>query len=502
MNGDPAAPADEALGISQLAAETRKHSGPLGAIAAIDAAAARATSDAARVEAVYRLAELWREVGEIERAYGLMRELCLYRDDIRFDQFCVVLGLYRDSADEAFLSDLRAWFFARVRGRRDFTPLRPHLGPARPRIRVGFVGLDLVIPCYAALLVPLLRNLDPDRVEAIAFVPEAPDQLLDRLRSRGIAAAALPLPLVEYHLPEHQLAVARRLAEFDLDVLIDLGDCLGPTAEMLLHRPAPIQATWQNMLGPCPDPAIDRLVGNAAIYPPGLGAHYGRKAALLPADLFVYDPGCFDTVLPPPAPPPCLKNGYVTFGSLSHLYKMGETSLALWAKVLRAVPGARLRLGNGALADASVRDRVASRLVHHGVDRACIEIGTVEGWPDYLAAYDGIDVALATVPVAGGTTMFEAVYQGIPVLSRVYPTPLGRLGRWLEAATGQTGIAHDSDESLVAAAVALAADPAALAGPRATTRDRLAAKSAQDAPRLARAFEAMLAEWVASRRAG
>jgi protein O-GlcNAc transferase len=500
MTGNSIAPADETLGISRLAAETRKHLGPIGAIAALDAAAARAVSDAARVEAVYRIAELWRELGEIERAYGLMRELCLYRDDIRYDQFSVVLGLYRESADEAFLAGLRAWFFARVRDRQDFVPLRPRLGPARARLRVGFLGLDLVIPCYAALLVPLLRNLDPARVEAIAFVPDAPEQLLDRLRSVGIKAVALPLPLAEYHLPEHQAGGARRLAEFDLDVLIDLGDCLGPTAEMLLHRPAPIQATWQNMLGPCPDPAIDLLIGNGAIYPPGLRAHYGRKAALLPADLFVYDPGCFGTPPPPPAPPPCLKNGYVTFGSLSHLYKMGDASLALWAKVLRAVPGSRLRLGNGALADASVRDRVASRLVHHGADRARIEIGTVEGWPDYLAAYDGIDVALATVPVAGGTTMFEALYQGIPVLSRVYPTPLGRLGRWLEAATGQSGIAHDSDESLVAAAVALAADPAALAGPRATARDRLAAKSAQDAPRLARAFEAILAEYVARRR--
>lgn len=415
------------------------------------------------------------------------------------DQFRVTLGLYRETADEPFLVSLRRWFYARARQRTNARPLRTAFGPPRGRLRVGFIGWDIAIPCYSALVTPLMGALDPAKIEVLAFVVDAPDATLERLRRQGLSAFALRND-TSFDAAGEAAKIARQVASFDLDVLVDLGDCLGPTPLLQLHRPAPVQVTWQNMLGPCPDPAIDLLFGNDAIYPLTQAEAYGGKAALLPADLFVYDPNRTPERPPPLSPPPCLKNGYVTFGSLSNLYKMGEASLALWAKVQRAVPGSRLRLGNAGLAEAEVRRRVFASLVRHGADPGCIEFGAVSGWPGYLAAYAGIDIALATVPVAGGTTLFEAVYQGVPVLSRVYPSPLGRIGRWIEAAIDRPGTAHDRDETLVETARAWAADVPGLVKFRAEARAILDARTVCDTPRQARAFEALLFEHLARRR--
>ncbi len=471
----------------------------VAAAEALARAAAQARSPAVRIDAMYHQALALRDIGDIERAWELSGEICAATDSTQLDQFRVQLGLYRESADENFLMSLRGWFYARARRRTRARPLRTAFGPSRGTLRVGFLGLDIAIPCYSALVTPLMRALDPAKVEVLAFVVNAPEATLDRLRRQGLRAFALQAD-ARPDAPGAAAATARQLAAYDLDVLVDLGDCLGPTPLLVLHRPAPAQVSWQNMLGPCPDPAIDLLFGNAAIYPPAQADAYGGKAALLPVYLFVYDPNLSPERPPPPSPPPCLKTGYVTFGSLSNLYKMGEASLALWAKVQRAVPGSRLRLGNAGLAEADVRARVHACLVRHGADPASIEFGAVSGWPDYLAAYDGIDIALATVPVAGGTTLFEAVYQGVPVLSRVYPSPLGRIGRWLEGAIDRPGTAHDSDESLVGTARAWAADIQGLARFRANARADFDARTARDTPRQARAFEALLFEHLARRR--
>jgi predicted O-linked N-acetylglucosamine transferase (SPINDLY family) len=74
------------------------------------------------------------------------------------------------------------------------------------------------------------------------------------------------------------------------------------------------------------------------------------------------------------------------------------------------------------------------------------------GWSHYLAGYQNIDVVIGKFPGVGGTTFFEAAQRDIPTSSRVGATRFGRIGRWLEAATGRLGIAHDSDGSFLAEA--------------------------------------------------
>ncbi|MFM7344196.1 MAG: hypothetical protein ACKO1J_02360, partial [Tagaea sp.] len=67
-------------------------------------------------------------------------------------------------------------------------------------------------------------------------------------------------------------------------------------------------------------------------------------------------------------------------------------------------------------------------------------------------------------------------------------TSLGRIGKWLEAATGRSDVAHDDDASFVAEAIRLARAPGELARLRETEPARLRAKSRVDAARMADGF--------------
>jgi protein O-GlcNAc transferase len=285
---------------------------------------------------------------------------------------------------------------------------------------------------------------------------------------------------------------ADAIAAEDADLLVDLDDSLMPYSPgYVASRPARAQATWFNMTGPSGDPTYDAFVGPSSIYPADLAAAFPGRILGLPPDLYVYEPELWTdrgVRLPAPGSPPMLRNFHPTFGSLSHPYKIGDACLALWAKVLRAVPEARLHLGNNAVDDVGWTERVATTLARLGVSPDRLDFSYRYGWPNYLAGYSEIDVVLGTYPVAGGTTIFEAAHMGMPVLSRVGRTSLGRIGVWLAAATGRAGVAHADDDSFVAEAVRLARAPDELARLRAEEPARLRAKSRVDAARMADAF--------------
>lgn len=64
------------------------------------------------------------------------------------------------------------------------------------------------------------------------------------------------------------------------------------------------------------------------------------------------------------------RNGFLTFGCYNSLAKFTPTALALWARLLRELPDACLRLRAFGLNDVTVCGRVLRAFVEQGVERA------------------------------------------------------------------------------------------------------------------------------------
>lgn len=408
----------------------------------------------------------------------------------------VHLEIYRSDADDRSIARAKARFAARARASlpRE-APVFPAPSAARGApIRVGFLSAAFHMRPYMSLLLPFLRELPRAGVRFELVSPMAFDETILRpFLPQGIPIAALGTMRPESFVdPAAWDATATAIAVRALDLVVDLEDSLAAYSPgYLLRRPARKQASWFNMTGPGAEPCYDAAIGPASVYPPSLDADFPGRIARLPGDLFVFDPELWrgqGLALPDPGPPPILRNGYATFGSLSHGYKTGAASFDLWTAVLRAVPDARLRLGNLEFGEPHAVARVRSAFAARGIDPARIDCAVHFGWPDYAAGYRDIDVVLATHPVPGGTTIFEAAYLGLPVLALEAPTALGRIGRWLEAATGRPGTNHAHAASLTAEARRLVASPAELAALRARSRGDLAAKCRTDSRRMADAF--------------
>ena len=107
----------------------------------------------------------------------------------------------------------------------------------------------------------------------------------------------------------------------------------------------------------------------------------------------------------------------------------------------------------------------------------------------YLRIFDRIDIALDPLPYNGITTTCDALWMGVPVISRVGERAAGRAGLgFLTVAGFPEWVAH-SDEQFVKIAVDLANDLPRLMDIHATLRQRFVHSPVMDAARFARNVE-------------
>jgi len=207
----------------------------------------------------------------------------------------------------------------------------------------------------------------------------------------------------------------------------------------------------------------------------------------LPRDFVCYEPPAEAAALS--SLPALAKGGAVTFGSQNQLAKVTDEVIALWARVVREVPGSRLLLAGKAFNDASTQEVFRAKFAAEGIDgdRLLLRPGNTK--LGVLHTYSEIDIALDPFPCAGGTTTCEALWMGVPVVSLYGERFGGRHSASHLTAVGlEQMVAHDHD-AYVALARSLASDLPSLAHLRAGLRERMRTSPLCDGASFARHFE-------------
>jgi predicted O-linked N-acetylglucosamine transferase (SPINDLY family) len=282
-----------------------------------------------------------------------------------------------------------------------------------------------------------------------------------------------------------------------IDILLDLGGHTKDSRlDMFAWKPAPVQASWLGYFATTGLYAMDYLIADRHTLPPEEDGAYVERIWRLPETRLCFsDPGSDICV----GPLPLLANGYPTFGCFNNLSKIHDGVVALWARILHAVPDARLLLKNKQFADTDAAHYLAARFASHGVAAERLLFEGPSTRAEYFAAHDRIDIALDPFPYTGGTTTAEALWMGVPVLTLAGERFLARQSEGLLKNAGLTDwIARDADD-YVAKAVQAARDPTGLAALRQGLRAQVLASPVFDAPRFAahfaQALRGMWHEW-------
>ena len=186
---------------------------------------------------------------------------------------------------------------------------------------------------------------------------------------------------------------------------------------------------------------------------------------------------------------PALENGHVTFGCFNRLAKLSDETLALWARVLGAVPRSRLLLNTKELACQSLRERVIGRCAGMGIDRNRLDLRSGGSHVEMLAAYGEVDVALDPMPYSGGLTTLESLWMGVPVVTLPGRRFCARHSLSHVTVLGYPKWAAEDAGGYVRIAAGFAADLGSLAALRAGMRARMAASPLCDGPAFTRGLE-------------
>jgi protein O-GlcNAc transferase len=170
----------------------------------------------------------------------------------------------------------------------------------------------------------------------------------------------------------------------------------------------------------------------------------------------------------------------------------------LWAQVMKAVENSRLIL----IADeGSHRQRTIDRLVQEGIDADRVEFVPYCPRGPYLKYYQRIDVGLDTIPYNGHTTSLDSYWMGVPVITLIGNTAVGRAGFSQLNNLGMAVMAARSPERYVQLTSKMAANLPQLAKLRGALRQRLQKSPLCDAKRFARniesAYRQMWEQWTA-----
>jgi predicted O-linked N-acetylglucosamine transferase (SPINDLY family) len=186
-----------------------------------------------------------------------------------------------------------------------------------------------------------------------------------------------------------------------------------------------------------------------------------------------------------------LKNGYVTFGSFQQVSKMTPAVLAVWARVLNAVPHSRLRLQTKSLGKTSIRDKLSGELSQAGIDLARVELLDAADLDLYLEAHGKVDILLDTFPYPGGTTTAFALWMGVPTITLADDdTMLARQGAAMLGCVGLGDWVAANEAAYVDLAQTKSADVAGLTALRRNLRATAEASPLFDAKRFAQDLRA------------
>jgi protein O-GlcNAc transferase len=432
-------------------------------------------------EAHNNLGNALKDNGQLDEAIAAYRRAIVLRPDFHDAHSNLVYAmLYHPAYDgRAIAHEAECWNQQHAEPVRKF--IQPHGNDrsADRRLRIGYVSPDLREHPAGRLILPLLANHDKRQFEVFAYAHVAvPDAMTARLRScvdhwRNTVG-----------LSDSQTCDLIRADQ--IDVLVDLTMHMAHSRLMIFARkPAPVQVTYMAYPGTTGLETIDYRITDPYLDPPGSGdGDYSEQGVRLPNTFWCYGDVEEDIAA---GPLPAVSAGFVTFGCLNNFCKVNEQVLSLWSRVMKRVSDSRLLL----LAPVGRARRTQMEVLERlGVKPERVEFVAPQPHRQYLRTYQRIDIGLDTFPYNGHTTSLDSFWMGVPVVTKVGRTAVGRAG-WSQLSNlNLTELAAEDDDQFVSIASELAGDRPRLSALRLNLRSRMRASALMDGARFARNMEA------------
>ena len=362
------------------------------------------------------------------------------------------------------------------------------------KIRLGFMTANLRRDHpINELLQPVLRCLDRDQFHVTLYVtgPGADDET-HRAQSQVDAW--------RYKYSFDGARLWSTIEEDQIDILIDLAghadrDAMG----VICRNAAPVQVSYLGYPGTTGVPNMGWIIADRVVAPLDHDELYSEKVFRLPNGFSCYAP---EVDYPLPNFTERYRDRPLTFGSFNEAECLTLSTVRLWSRVLNRVEGSRLMLACKGMGDDGVIERYTKLFAEEGINPERLTLRGERPLRTLMSEYASIDIGLDPVPVTGGITTLQAMWMGVPVVTKRGGNFSQRMGASFIGAAGLGDWIADDNDSYVEIAAAKAQDRAKLLSLKRGLREHLMTRPAWDIDRYTRDFEAALRhmwrEWCAS----
>lgn len=376
----------------------------------------------------------------------------------------------------------------------DLKPVVRPIRAANPqRLRVGYLSSDFHQHATCVLMCEVFEHHDRERFEVFAYSTGRDD---------GTAMRRRVIKAVEHFVdlqgqPDHQ--IAQRIADDDLDLLIDLkGYTAGNRMGVLARRPAPLQAAFLGFPGTTGAPFIDYIVGDPLVTPLSHAPNFSEHIAQMP---LCYQPN--DRQRPRPQAMTRAEVGLpedaVVLCGFNQAYKINPEVLDAWVDVLKDLPEAVLWLLDW---HGQAKPHLLEELAQRGIGAERVFWAPRWDLGKHISRVRLADLFIDTWPCNAHTTASDALWAGLPVVTLMGQTFASRVAGSLVNAVGLPELISTDVQQYRRTIVELARDPVR----RQAIRDRLD-QAREDSPlfdsaRFTRDYEALMVRMIQHHREG
>lgn len=366
------------------------------------------------------------------------------------------------------------------------------LPAGRPeRLKVAYISADFKYHSVAYFFKAIIESYSSEKFEVICYSDvDKPDEMTECFK--GLSDFWVD----SCGMTDEELYL--QIREDGVDIVVDLAGYSGATRlDVFARKAAPVQVSYLGYPNTTGLSRMDFRVTDNWSDPESVACLYSESLKYLPGGFL-----CFTPVNDAPEvsflPALHRDSERVCFGSFNAFQKLPVRLLKVWARVLLAVPNSFLYIKAKPLNEKALCERVVRIFEDQGVSRDRLElVGWTSDAGSHLGAYSKIDIHLDSYPYNGTTTICEALWQGVPVITLSGESHRSRVGLSLLSQLGLESFVASSEQEYIDIAVMKASDLASLSELRKGMRDRMRSSTLMDRSRFISELEAAYEQmWV------
>jgi len=338
-------------------------------------------------------------------------------------------------------------------------------------IRIGYVSGDFCRHAVNYFFEPVIEHHDKSAFEVYCYADVVkPDDATARLQANTAHWRDI--------LGCSDSELMSQVQTDRIDILVDLaGYTRHNRLQAFARQSAPVQLSWLGFPNTSGLPAMHFRIVDSTTFP--------SDEADMGTETLIRMPTGFACFRPPAQAPqvldaPCLKNGYITLGSLHKLEKLNPQVIELWADVLRENPNTRLVLARDQL-DEWHQARLQGLFSQHNIALERLQMLELDAQgQSFFELFAGIDILLDVFPWSGHTLACCALWMGVPVVSISGNSHAGRMVASVLNSLGLNEWVAADGATYVGIIKKLCSDPSQLIITRRELRQRFSRSSLRD----------------------